>query len=256
MKCWATRTKTGKERCKHTSLPGLQLCRKHITSSRRWVTVNNLVPLIIKIQRNWRKFLVYNRIKLAGACVLNRAQCHNEEEMITLAHKNTVSPLDFFSFEESNKIFWFDIRSLARYWSSKLEITNPYTRQIVPHTTRRRFRKLCRLNRVRINNNKWIQICQILEEIGINNVNPVLIQHMNRTQMFMFMRLIYDDWRASRIYDKYLVWIQQMFLMFDFRQLSQEQYSDVVSDTLLGIMIDCKEPIFIGYTIIGAIQRM
>jgi hypothetical protein len=87
-------------------------------------------------------------------------------------------------------------------------------------------------------------------------MNPELLQTMNRTQLFILMRTIYDDWRIQHVHVKYLVWIQEMFLLFDFRELSQENYSNVVSDMLLGILIDARDPIFIGYTIIDAIQRM
>jgi len=225
-------------------------------TKRRWYTVNNLIPNIITIQKNWRRYMIQNRLKLAGAGVLKRSVCHNSEEMITLADKTSVSPLCYFSFEESNKIFWFDIRSLARYWSSNMDIVNPYTRQPIPMHVRSRFRKLCKLNHIRIAENKWIQVCQRLQDATLQHMNPELLQTMNRTQLFILMRTIYDDWRIQHVHVKYLVWIQEMFLLFDFRELSQENYSNVVSDMLLGILIDARDPIFIGYTIIDAIQRM
>jgi len=86
-------------------------------------------------------------LKLAGEGVLNRKDCHNTEELVTMDEKGKLHPLDYFSFREADKLWWFDVRSLYHILKRSPKPENPYTRQALSIETRRRLRDVCRIRK-------------------------------------------------------------------------------------------------------------
>jgi hypothetical protein len=170
-----------------------------VKTPRLWIEVNNVVPKVIYIQKIWRGFCIRKRIIECGPGALKRSLCHNDEEMVTMESKHRQYPLDYFSFEEGGKVFWFDIESIARCVFDKSTPVNPYTRQPITLETRKRLRKiwfLRRTGRILDFSKIWIQVCQILEENGFEEINPLLFESLNRTQFLVFLTLLKSDLTA------------------------------------------------------------
>ena len=205
-------------------LKGLMFCGTHARtkSPRLWTVVNEAVPKIIQIQKVWRGYRVRSVLKLAGPGVLNRKICHNDEELVTLDDRYSVSPLDYFAFEENKKVYWFDITSLLEITRSNLYPENPYTRERLDISTRKRLRELCNRRYIRppeviykdfsiprmaeATDAYWMTICQILHEHGFEDMRPEFYLTLNRTQIFVLNQLIAKDlqaWAAERINKPY-----------------------------------------------------
>jgi hypothetical protein len=76
----------------------------------------------------------------AGPGVILRKDLANDEDIITCAEKERVHPLDFFSFVENDKVWWFEFSSLWTWCSRNEEPTNPYTKVPLSADTRKRLR--------------------------------------------------------------------------------------------------------------------
>ena len=189
------------DRCRAVAITGIQFCGKHVKvkNPRIWTEVNNVIPKVILIQKIWRGFNIRNRISDCGPGVLKRSLCHNDEEMITMESKDRQYPLNYFSFEEGGKVFWFEVDSIAKCVFDKMGSMNPYTRQPITLETRRRLRRVCfRLKLPRPTNVSkiWIHVCQILEENGFEEMNPMIFESLNKTQFYVFLSLLKTDLEA------------------------------------------------------------
>lgn len=183
-------------------LPSLQFCGKHvkIKNPRIWTEVNNVIPKVVNIQRIWKGYFLRKKLQYAGLGVLKRSVCQNDEELISLESKEKQDPLDYFSFEENGKIWWFSISTLVRIVFETMNPLNPYTRQPISVETRRRLRDVCRMRNIKIQNTRsssiWLHVCQILEENGFESVNPILFQSLSRPQFMTFLILLKNDIEA------------------------------------------------------------
>ena len=208
MKCSSCKNSLSTDQCPNSALPSLQFCGKHvkIKEPRIWVTVNNVIPKVVIIQKTWRGFLIRKQILEAGVGVLKRSLCQNDDELISLEPKERHNPLDYFSFEENGKIWWFSIETLARIVFETMKPVNPYTRQPISIDTRRRLRDICRLTNVQIRcptaTSIWIQVCQILEENGFESTNPILFQSLSRSQYTALLVLLRNDLQAIHAEDQ------------------------------------------------------
>jgi len=280
--CASCKNKTSLDQCTSHALKGLLFCGKHIKTKhkRLWSELNINKTKIILIQKIWRGYFLRHKLALAGPGVLDRKNCHNTEELVTLDDKNNVSPLDYFSFMEADKLYWFDIRSLYQYARACPKPANPYTRQELTIETRHRLRKLCQI-RVRscipnirelnqeskfteIVEQKWLELCQIIEENGFFDTNHLLFMSLNKTQLYILMNLIHADLIAhasghakpgSRR-EKYLDWSKATIAGFTKHKSTPMNASYFVAKTLLSILNDSKEQYTICFIIISAIVRL
>lgn len=202
MKCASCKNSSSTDQCPNTVLPSLQFCGKHvkIKSPRIWAEVNNINPKVVKIQQIWKGYFLRKQLEYAGPGVLNRCVCQNDDELISLESKEKHDPLDYFSFEENGKIWWFSISTVVRIVFETMKPLNPYTRQAISIETRKRLRDLCRLKHIQISytgsSGIWRQVCQILEENGFESVNPILFQSLSRPQYMTFLILLRNDIEA------------------------------------------------------------
>lgn len=170
-----------------------------VRTPRVWSEVNNVAPGLVLIQKMWRGYRVRKWIREAGEGALCRRLCHNDEDVATLESKLTLSPLDFFSFRENDKLWWFDVHTIAKYASANLVPMNPYTREPLSIDTRRRLRAIClrrKLTYAASVPQLWLEVCQVLEENGFEKVNPVIFESLNRTQYTVFLNLMKGDIEA------------------------------------------------------------
>ena len=280
--CASCKNKTSLDQCTSHALKGLLFCGKHIKTKhkRLWSDLNKNKTNIVLIQKLWRGYFIRNKLKLAGPGVLHRKNCHNTEELVTLDDKNKVSPLQYFSFVEADKLYWFDIRSLYQYARGCAKPANPYTRQELTIETRQRLRRLCQI-RVRecipnvhelnmekefaeIIDSKWLEVCQIIEENGFFDTNHLLFVSLNKTQLYVLLNLIHADLIAyasehttpNSRRKRYVTWTKSAISNFSKFKNGRTIASYTAAKTLLSILNDSKEQYTICFIIISAVVRL
>ena len=280
MKCSSCKNKNSDERCSSKPLRGLIFCGKHarVKSPRLWKDVNQLDSRIIPIQKLWRGYILRKWICLAGPGALNRNICHNDEELVTMDDKRSVSPLDYFAFTENDKVYWFDIRSIVEASIFSVTPTNPYTRQDLSIDTRQRMRRLCIIRQRRKMMNEhgevkrnigevlkasWTYICQIIIENGFFDMSPLYFMSLNKTQLYIFITMIRNDMIAlaaehtspeSRR-NKYVYWLKRLQDQHD-SNVSVLELSYFTSKILSTILNDLAEPYPMCFIIMSAMHRL
>lgn len=279
--CASCKNRTSNERCSNIALTGLSLCGKHVRvrSPRLWHVVNNVESKITLISKIWRGYLVRKRIKIAGNGVIKRSLCHNSEELVSLEPISTVDVFDYFGFEENGKIYGFDIRTILDTMQRNLIPINPYTRQPLTISDRRRLREIYSYrvrhkldtfyehNTIRttdlILTNRWTQLCQIIEENGFFNINPNTFLGLNKSQLYAFLVMIHNDLKTWAAEHKpphskrflYVFWSNNVMKKYSSAQ-SVAEYSFFVSSILLSILYDSVEPYPICFIIMSALYRL
>jgi hypothetical protein len=270
------------EQCPSQAIKGLLFCGKHVKTKvkRLWADLNNGKKNATCIQKIWRGYFIRKRLKLAGEGVLNRKNCHNTEELVTLDDKTKVHPLDYFSFREADKLWWFDVRSMYQILKHSSVPANPYTRQALSIETRRRLRDVCRIRKklglenyhdtpksetfAALVSEKWLTVCQIIEENGFFDMNHLMFSSLNRSQLYVLLNLIQMDMisfasehktLASRRY-QYISWIKTVLSNFEKNRTQRLQSSWATSRALLSILYDCPENYTVCFIIVSAVCRL
>lgn len=281
MKCASCKNKTSTDQCSSKPLKGMILCGKHakVKNLRLWKDVNSLDDKAVIIQKIWRGYSVRHWLKIAGPGVLNRSVCHNDEELVSMDEKTSVSPLDYFSFEEGGKVYWFDIRSLSENCMLKVEPLNPYTREPLTIDTRRRMRQLCiKRHRKNLNNmhdvsNKrsvdeiilstWTHVCQIIIENGFFDMSPLYFTSLNSTRLFIFNTIIQKDlvaWAAEHTSKlsrrhRYVFWMKRLLGEFA-TGVDTTRLVYLTGRVLVTILNDCSDNYGICFIIMSALHRL
>jgi hypothetical protein len=269
------------DQCPSQAMKGLLFCGKHAKTKvkRIWADLNNGKDKAIRIQKIWRGYFVRKRLALAGEGVLTRRGCHNNEELVTLDEKDKVHPMDYFSFREADKLYWFDVRSIYTILKRSVKPDNPYTRQPLTIETRRRLRDVCRIRKklelpnyhdtplpehfADLVNEKWLTVCQIIEENGFFDMNHLLFASLNRSQLYVLLNLIHLDLisyasehsHTSRRY-QYVQWIKTCLVNLEKGRTQRLQCSWATSKAFLSILYDCSENYAVCFIIVSAICRM
>lgn len=280
-RCASCRNKTSKDRCPNNSLPGLKFCGVHskLKTHRLWTDANDIQRRITIISKIWKGYFVRKQLALAGSGVLRRSKCHNQEEILSFEHISTIHPFDFFGFEENDKIYAFDVRTMFDILNRNKIPINPYTRQPLSIATRKRLRDLYGYrfrNKLPVfyeNNkllgadsilyNRWLQLSQIIEENGFFNMNPDLFLGLNRPQLYVFLTMILNDMKTWSAEHKnknskrflYVFWVQNILNKYSTTQ-SLNQFSFYVSTILLTILYNSVEPYSICFIIMSALYRL
>lgn len=279
--CASCKNKTSLDQCTSLALKGLLFCGKHIKSKHKriWANLNGNNGKACMIQKYWRRHFIRTKLKLAGPGALNRRDCHNTEELVTMDSKTEVHPLDYFAFTEAGKLYWFDIRSLNQYVRNTLRPLNPYTRQPIPLEVRKRLRNLCQIRKRQgifnlhaepvyedcseRTDRKWLEMCQIIEENGFEDMNHLLFASLNKTQLYIFMNLIYIDLIAYAAEHKtpvcrkkYVMWIKTLISKFSKFKYGSVQASYNAARAILSILNDSSEPYTLCFIIISAVVRL
>ena len=280
--CSACKNKTSTDRCPNKVLKGLSFCGTHAKSKTRriWSDVNKLDNPATLIQKVWRGYFIRHWLKLAGEGVLNRKNGHNEEELFTMEGKNSVYPLDYFSFEENGKLYWFDIRSLAEYGLKDTTPRNPYTREALTIETRRRLRTLCvmRYNHRLANRHDpnaersyedimksgWIQICQIVHENGFfDEMKPEIFIAMPKFQLSLVLSMFKRDlisWAAEHTFansrrHKYVQWIRRLMTEYA-KGIEHDRFTFLASRVIMAMMNDSVSQYDVCFMFMSALYRL
>ena len=208
-RCAAVRKRGSNEPCRVNALRGHTLCGRHarMRSPVLWVDANeSRSPPIVRIQACVRGWLIRRRLSYAGFGVLRRKDLANDEDIITCADKEKVHPMDFFSFEENGKIWWFEFGSLWTWCMRNAEPTNPYTKVPLSADTRKRLRTIWgykkrhredtpaestdpeerRHHRANI-------LVQHFQDYGFVDIHPSFILRCDRSDFMAFFMLLQRD---------------------------------------------------------------
>lgn len=281
--CASCKNKNSNDRCPNNALTGIIFCGKHSRTKtpRVWSVVNKVDDKVTLITKVWKGYITRKLLDLAGPGVFNRKLCTNEEEISSLEPLTTISPFDYFGFQENGKTYGFDMRTLFDNFHRNFVITNPYTRQPISIETRKRLRQLYgyrlrhKLPRFFENNalttastiiqNTWNQVCQIIEENGFNgtDLRPNIFLTMNKSQLYVFLNLVLNDMKtwasehktpqSSRF--KYTFLVQNTKNKFHSTS-SVEEYSFYVGTTLLSVLYSSVEAYALCFIIMAALYRL
>lgn len=277
--CAACRNKQTNDRCSRSALAGLLLCGVHSRSKipRIWTKVNGHDNKIIRIQKIWKGYFTRKQLKLAGPGVLKRSLCNNSDELILFEPISTIHPLNYFGFEESGKVYGFDIRTIIDVLHRTSE--NPFTRQPLSIESRKRIREIYGFRlRKKLDNyyehnvlrtpeallqNRWTQVCQIIEENGFFNIHPNLFIGLNKSQLYILLNMICNDikvWASEHnpVLSKrfrYLVWLKNSIKKFN--KVSDLSYHSFTAASVLCIILyDCVDSYNVCFTIMSALYRL
>lgn len=280
--CASCKNRKSEEKCNSPALKGILFCGKHakIKNPRIWSSVVKADVPAIQIQKIWRGYYLRKQISLAGPGALRRSLCHNDEDIVTFESKNNVSPLDYFAFEENNKIWWFDVRTILQHADTQLIVTNPFTRQPLSQDANQRIRNIY-LFRLRTNRpilhidstgnlkaedvirQNWIHLCKILELNAFIDVQPRMFSTLNCTQFFILFSLLYADMK---------VWANEHKIKCSKRYRYTSAIKDTItklrnnktpslsayyaSKTLLTVLNDTSDPYPICFMLMSALVRL
>jgi hypothetical protein len=277
--CASCKNQTSTDRCSAKPLKGLLFCGRHVKSKtpRIWAVMNNVDNKVVLIQKIWRGYSVRNWIKLAGPGALHRTVCHNDEELVTFDDKKSVHPLDYFSFEEAGKVYWFDVRSIIQNSIDKVQPANPYTREPLSIETRQRLRKIAILrdhrylknlhqeNRTaeRLLSTTWTAVCQIIEENGFPDMSPMFFIALNRSQLYIFASMIKQDlvaWASEHTSSqsrrkRYIPWMRRIEGEY-VAGANNGLLSYFTAKCLLAMLNDYPQPYDLCFIIMSALHRV
>lgn len=198
---------------------------------------------------------------------------------MTFDDKKSVYPLDYFAFNEADKVYWFDVKSMVQNCMNTLKPTNPYTREPLSVETRQRLRKLS-IKRIyngiqnvhtdlssmsgdEIIDMLWMNVCQIIEENGFFDMSIEYFTGLNRTQLYVFNQLIHTDliaWAAEHKTRmsrrrRYIGWIHRV--IHEHQKGAHERYlSYITAKSLLSMLNDYPEQYPLCFIIMSAIHRV
>lgn len=142
-RCAAVKRKGSTEPCDVSAMRNHTLCGRHarMRTPVLWADVNQTsVPPVVRIQACARGWLVRKRLSYAGPGVLRRSNLANDEDIITYAEARRVHPMNFVSFEENGRVWWFEFGSLWTWCMRNRIPLNPYTKVPLTSDTRKRLR--------------------------------------------------------------------------------------------------------------------
>jgi hypothetical protein len=144
-RCAAVQRKGSADPCEVMAVRGHTLCGRHARMKHPvlWSDANQpIVPPVVRIQACVRRWLIQKRLSYAGPGVLCRAHLANEEDIVTCAPASRVHPMNFVSFEENGKVWWFEFGSLWTWCMRNRIPLNPYTNVPLSSDTRKRLRSI------------------------------------------------------------------------------------------------------------------
>lgn len=276
--CMSCKSQTSNDRCTSPRIKGITLCGRHVKSKsvRLWHIVNNLDPKVTLISKMWRGYAVRIRLRRAGPGVLKRSICHNDEELVTMDSKDKYDPFEFFSFQEGDNVWWFDVRSIIACLNSSMTPLNPYTRQPLSMETRQRLRTVYNhriFNRLptshtpqkyilqEILDRSWLRVCQVLQENGFEDADPRMFSRLSKSDLLVIlgflvvdMKILADEHpKSSKRHRYYAILKRELDVSF---ATSHRTVQLQVSNLIMHIMNDMVEVYPFCFLVMSALYRL
>ena len=170
---------------------------------------NKNLDIIIKCQQKIRKKLNYRKVETQGEGILDKSKCSNQEDFYSLDSIMELEDKYFFSYRESNHIYFFDIRSFKKLLQN--DGKNPYTRNDIPDEAIKMFNKRLaylkennivieeiveKLSKEQIFNNRVLTIFQKIDMLNViaGGVDINWFLDLNILQLKMLYKSLEDIW--------------------------------------------------------------
>jgi len=267
MYCNSYKNKSSTTRCSAKSLVGSQFCGRHIRlkNPRMWVDNDKQLRSAIKIQKIWRGYSHRRMMRLLGS-KLRKVEYANTEDLFTF---DDAAILDKFEFSENGTNWWFDISTIHDWSYRSINPCNPYTKEPIDIETRKRMREVVSIRRIRslktshveqlTTENKFVIICQILEENGLELIpNSFLaLTSFQLTVVLNFLELDLREWHRQKRSEvrrgfHYLIHqflTQQYAIPLDYHQ-------KLFANCILYMFRHLKNPYPICFMVVSAIYRV
>lgn len=189
-------------------MKGHSLCGTHARAKSVdiWNNVSETAGQVVLCQSLARRWLVRRHLQLAGPGVLCRKDVANSEELVSYTEASRQHPLEYFAFEENNKVWWFDFGSIWVWSLKSVTPSNPYTRCPLTTDVRKRLRDMwaLRVNRKltipadpepgdeRIRQ-RWIMLCQTFVDNGFTDVSLEQLLRIGKASHIAMWRFLQGD---------------------------------------------------------------
>lgn len=168
---------------------------------------------ILKIQKNYRRFLVKKYIYYHGPGFKDKSLCTNDTDFCSLDNIIEIPYNQFFSFQdEDNFIYAFDINSIYNlYLKNKTQVENPFNKKILSkkvYTNLSKFINYSKLLNIEINIDfeklnlvnehqklemKILNLFQTMDSLG-NYTNMTWFNSLNKHDLIKFLRELIEIW--------------------------------------------------------------
>lgn len=271
-RCIACKNKHSNERCISRKKPGSDLCGIHINArnlrlwSKLFLISESNISLITKFQALWRGFFQRKLNSLRGEGLLKRSICMNESELVSGDDKDKFGIEYYFSINDENKIYWFDVRSIFKWTFGKLSPTNPYTRAEIKLEDMIRLRELVRCLYIHKNIkvlfealseipfsersfNLSIYLVRRFREIGFESFSPSWIMELTPNNRHIFCKFMYEALQNLSEKDKLYIGLNidneiltNLFKKYKWNTMDYEQANFRLSEIILKLLDLNKNP--------------
>jgi hypothetical protein len=208
-RCSSVKNKSSTDQCESPALTGHIFCGRHARSKipRLWSDANRTkIERFIKVQSLYRGWRERRRLKWCGPGVLNRKDCVNDEDLVTLESKDRQYPFDYFAIEEAGRIWWFDFSTIWEWIIRSVTPLNPYTKVALAYNDLDRLRKM-HLYRRRwklpvpapskdLQENilrRWNVLAHIFRGFGFDDTHPQQFANLNHANLRVMFRFLLED---------------------------------------------------------------
>ena len=268
-RCVAVKRKGSTDPCPAAALAGHTLCGRHarMRSPIVWTEVNqSRIQPIVKMQSCVRGWLVRRRLSYAGPGVLCRSNLTNDEDIITCAEKGRVHPMEFFSFEENGKVWWFEFSSLWTWCTRNLDPTNPYTKVPLSSEARKRLRTVWGYKRrhreetpteskdleERMRHRAHLLV-QHFEDYGFSGIHPSFILRLTKADFTTVFVLLQRD--IETVIPASDPFRARIVSLCHARTFPNVTHLLNYSSTLLYILTLYRDPYILTFSILSALYR-
>jgi hypothetical protein len=271
MQCASIRKRGSTERCTAKCLRGHTLCGRHARMKVPilWSYANaHKKDHVLRIQAHVRGWLVRLRFRMGGPGILCRKELVNDEDLVTYDEKDKVHPMDYFSFVENGKIWWFRFDTIYQWCAQNLVPTNPYTKTPLSADTRKRIRFIW--NYKRRNRNilpqepatihermrlRWNIICQLFEDYGFGLIKPESFYPLKRMDYVALFRMIRDDINIL-FKDTHIHWSKlMMYCAMGEERAHTPAFMCSCPYILMLILATPRDPYIVAFAVLSALYR-
>lgn len=160
----------------------------------------------IKIQKNFRKYIVKKLFFLRGIGFKNRETCVNSTDFYTMEPINEISHYVFFSYTDNNNFtYGFDITSLVQLikHNNNSTLTNPYNREEIDYNIKNKIVNLYNIIHI-------IFPYIIKDSIKIQNINNLRNRNISRLRNYRNVRLLNNNFEQTISYTDRIALLSKM----------------------------------------------
>lgn len=268
-RCVAVRRKGSTDPCEANAVRGHTLCGRHakMLAPVLWVDTNR--SSVVRIQAHIRGWLVRRRLSYAGFGVLSRKGLTNDDDVISYVEKGRVHPMDYISFEENGKHWWFEFGSLWSWCTRNADPTNPYTKVVLSSDTRKRLRTIwgykvrhredlpieSTIFEERLRNRTYL-LTQHFADYGFVGIDPNFLQRLTRGDCVLFFVML--DREIDIAIPSSHPFHNRLRVMCKHKMQSVQHHSYVLQcvNTILYVVSLYRDPYILTFSILSVLYRI